>query len=155
MVVILINGAPGSGKTTLAFKLADKLSIDQVIQTDTLKLFFRINNHSPISLIPSHEVWKLFGKKTSENIIKSFNIHTISFERFLLKAVNLTQEEGKDIIIEGVHATPKLFNSITYKNKIGFFLDVSEKELIKRYDQKNEKRSKKKLGRTKTSKLLK
>ena len=63
----------------------------------------------------------------------------------MLKAINLSQNEGKNLIIEGVHATPKLFESISY-DKIGFFLDVSDEDLIKRYDLKNEKRSKKNFG---------
>ena len=36
-LVVFINGSPGTGKSTLAIKLADRLNVDTILQTDLLK----------------------------------------------------------------------------------------------------------------------
>ncbi len=140
MGVILINGVPGSGKTTIAYKLAAILEIEEVIQTDTIKEVFKVINHPEIALSTTHSAWKFFGEKNKHNVIKGFKEHTKYFEDFLLKIIEITEKEGKNIIIEGVHATPRLYSLIETKNKISFFLNIDESNRLVRCDIKNSKR---------------
>lgn len=140
MGVILINGVPGSGKTTIAYKLAAILEIEEVIQTDTIKEVFKVINHPEIALSTTHNAWKFFGEKNKHNVIKGFKEHTKYFEDFLLKIIEITEKEGKNIIIEGVHATPRLYSLIETKNKISFFLNINESSRLMRCDVKNSKR---------------
>ncbi|MBS3066981.1 AAA family ATPase [Candidatus Pacearchaeota archaeon] len=140
MGVILINGVPGSGKTTIAYKLAAILEIEEVIQTDTIKEVFKVINHPEIALSTTHSAWKFFGEKNEQNIINGFKAHTKYFEDFLLKIIEITEKEGKNIIIEGVHATPRLYSLIETKNKISFFLNINESSRLVRCDVKNSKR---------------
>ncbi len=142
MAVILIAGVPGSGKTTIAFELARIFNIEQVIQTDTVKEIFQINDNDPISFCATHNAWKFFGEKTVENIMRGYEAHSMCFEKTLLDLIELTQKKGKNIIVEGAQITPALFSKIN-SAKVGFYLYVSDiKEHINRFDQKNSGRNK-------------
>ena len=97
MGVILINGVPGSGKTTIAYKLAAILEIEEVIQTDTIKEVFKVINHPEIALSTTHSAWKFFGEKNEQNIINGFKAHTKYFEDFL--TATAFEPWGKTFII--------------------------------------------------------
>lgn len=142
MAVIVINGVPGVGKTTIAFKLASSLGIEQVIQTDVVKHMLQILQLPELSYCPSHQAWTFIGERTIKNIIKGFEGHTRYYHKWLLEMIKLAEEKGKNIIIEGVQATPEFFDSIPVKEKVGIFLTLSDKEEHrKRFMLKNSKRS--------------
>ena len=140
MTVIVINGMPGSGKTTIAFTLASMLGIEQVVQTDVIKEILKINNYPEISYCPSHKAWEFFGIRNAKNIISGFEMHCRFFENYLLSISKIAEEKGKTIIIEGVQAIPNFFKKLKCK-KIGFYLYLNdEKEHIRRFKLKNKKR---------------
>ena len=145
MVVILINGVPGSGKTTLAYRIANEFGVELVIQTDMIKDIFKLDNYPELATSASHQAWCFIGDKTAENIIIGFEKQAKFFEDFLLKFMESGIINKGDIIIEGIHATPKLFSLIKTKKKIGFFLKVDDMERKIRYDLKNKKRLEKNL----------
>lgn len=143
MAVITINGVPGSGKTTIAIELAKILHIEQIVQTDTIKDFFKINSMDPVSYCATHEAWKFIGDKNITNIINGFKMHTKFYENFLLRMIEISQHEGKKIIVEGMQITPEIFSRIETEEKYGFFLDIpSKKEHFIRFDLKNMRRTK-------------
>ena len=108
MAVIVLNGMPGSGKTRLAIELAKKLDIEQIIQTDTIKELFYIQNYPELAYCATHCAWQFLGMKSLQNIINGFLAHTKFFENTLLKIIEVTQEKGKNIIVEGVQITPRI-----------------------------------------------
>lgn len=141
MTVIVIGGMPGSGKTTLAMALAHHHRIEQVIQTDTIKELFQLQQYPEIAYTFTHQAWKFIGEKTTENIITGFNAHASYFEPVLQGLAAITGEKGKQIIIEGAQATPAFFSGLPVRQKIGFFLTVNSKERGQRFYQKNTRRT--------------
>ncbi|MDD5418207.1 MAG: AAA family ATPase [Candidatus Nanoarchaeia archaeon] len=137
-MIIIINGVPGSGKTTIAHRIASLLGIDLVIQTDTIKEIFRMHNLPEISYTNTHEAWKFISsEKTSNTVIAGFRKHAEFYERYISKLAEVCHEK-KHIIIEGVQATPKLFDMIKSDEKMGFYLKIPEKEEhLGRFELKN------------------
>ena len=140
MVVIFINGVPGTGKTTVAHKLAARLSVEEIIQTDFLKQVFRYLEHDENSYMPSHQAWRLFGNKTKKNIIKGFENCIDYFEPWITGLSGFSSKRLKIVIVEGVQATPKIFERIPGEKK-GFLLVNDEKVNLKRLESKNSKRT--------------
>src|SRR3989338_671256 len=106
MVVIVIGGMPGSGKTTLAIAVAHHEGIEQTIQTDTIKELFQLQHYPEIAYTFTQQAWKFIGERTDQNIIAGFNAHASYFEPVLQGLATITEEKGKHIIIEGAQATP-------------------------------------------------
>ncbi len=140
MVVVFINGIPGTGKTTVAHKLAAKLAVEEIIQTDFLKQVFRYLEHDEHAYMASHQAWRLFGKKTRENVLKGFEYCVDFFEPWIVGLANLSRQRLQTVIVEGVQATPKVFQKIVGE-KIGFFLVNDEKTHRSRLHSKNRKRT--------------
>jgi 2-phosphoglycerate kinase len=140
-------GSPGTGKTTLAFRLASLMNIDQVVSTDVLRTTLRsIYNKDTNKLLftVTHEAWKLYGEKTYDNIYKAYYDHCTSLYPYIKYVIDKAREEGRDLIIEGAHIIPYNYDELKLKgfNVYPIFLSVSEKEsLLDRYVQKNKIRS--------------
>jgi len=140
-LVVFVTGCPGVGKSTLAFQLASILKIDSVLQTDLLKEIWKVSNNSLLACDCSHNVWKLLGKPTKNNIIKGYELHTGEFQDAVYKIVHTFQSEGRGVIIEGVQAAPKIFKTIEGTNKIGIYLKLLPKrQQFTRFDIKNSSR---------------
>ncbi|MBT3405387.1 AAA family ATPase [archaeon] len=141
--LILIGGCPGTGKTTLAIKLADKLGIDQVVSTDTVRACLKSVSDcdsNPFLFTVTHEAWKILGERTNENIWGGFLKHCEIIYSSLKFIINKSAIEGRDVIIEGAHLIPNFCKFIdTSKFDVHFFfLRVeSDSGLIRRFDLKN------------------
>lgn len=143
MAVILICGAPGTGKTTLAYRLADRLQVDHIIQSDTVKDFFEIFDLNEIACGASHDVWKHFGEKDRETIVKGFREHVKYYRKIISELIRQENRKFEVVIAEGVQVTPSLFDSISKIDKIGFLLRIGDQEeQVRRYRQKNRMRRK-------------
>jgi 2-phosphoglycerate kinase len=142
-------GQPGTGKTTLAYKLAASLEIDQVLSTDilrtALKSVYREETNKLLFTV-THESWQLYGEKTYDNIYQAYYDHCINLYPYINYVLSKSCAEDRNIIIEGVHVMPFNYDKLDIA---GFdvhpiYLSVSEKDnLIDRYKQKNAHRLKK------------
>ena len=142
---IFISGVPGTGKTTLAMKLAQELGIDQVVSTDTVRAVLRSvgdENKNPVLFSVSHDSWKYFGEKNAQNIWKGFTAHSKLLFPVMVYMLKKSFEEGRSIIFEGVHITPEFIQGLDFPNLFSFFIIVSEDSILKdRYSMKNSFRS--------------
>ena len=146
--VILICGVPGTGKSTIALKLADTFGIDQIASTDILREIMRSlikKEKMPILFSTTHEAWKHIGEKNNENIIKGVICHARLIYPQIIHLIKQAEKEGRDIILEGVHLIPEIFDKIknSTSQEVHYFLLhlKDKKEHFKRFDYKNEKRT--------------
>lgn len=142
---IFLSGVPGTGKTTLAMKLAERLKIDQVVSTDTIRFVLRSvsdESKNPILFGVSHDSWRYFGEKNAQNIWKGFSAHCEFIFPVMVYMINKSFEEGRSIIFEGVHITPAFLKGLDFFNIFSFFISVSEDSVLReRYLMKNASRS--------------
>ncbi len=107
-VVVLIGGATGTGKTTIANELAHRLGIGKVLSTDTIRQIMRMMI-SP-DLLPaihrsSFEAWKDHpgGERA---VVEAFREQSrrvlIGVQALLDRAL----QENDSLIIDGVHLVP-------------------------------------------------
>jgi 2-phosphoglycerate kinase len=144
--LILIMGAPGTGKTTLAIRLAASYNIDQLVSTDILRTILRgvcDKKKNKILFTVTHEAWQLYGAKTYENIYKGFLEHCTCLYPHLKHIISKAREEGRDLIIEGAHILPFNYELLDIEgfNVYPILLQVNnDEQLLNRYDLKNNSR---------------
>ena len=120
-MIICIGGMPGSGKTTIAKKLAAKYNIECIVQTDVLKALFVALNVCPQLVVPSHQAWRKSGDEN--NLIPFFDSQRNKFSALILKMMDYFCKREVPVIFEGVHIDPQLAkrDSVVY-----FYLTVCE-----------------------------
>lgn len=132
--LILIGGVPGTGKTTIAYKLALKLKIDKVISTDMIKIFAKTYNKDLDKYIftTTHEAYKIDNLSVIEGYLK----HSKSINNLLIAVLKNTKDNI--VIIEGGTINKEFINMIDKKQYEVLYINLttSKEELIKRYKQK-------------------
>jgi 2-phosphoglycerate kinase len=102
-----------------------------------------LENSNPFLFSVTHESWKLFGDKTPENIIRGSLMHARSIFPQLKYLIKKSENEGRDLIIEGVHLIPEFISFLKDVDMdiryYYLYLDKRE-EHIRRFDLKNHKR---------------
>jgi 2-phosphoglycerate kinase len=110
-IIILLGGASGTGKSTIATALAARLSITRVIPTDAVREVMR--GFVPESLVPelhrsSFEPPPDDPDASFETIYKSFRRQCQAVSAGVARVVKRMVNEREDAIIEGVHVLPGL-----------------------------------------------
>lgn len=103
-LVILINGTSGTGKSTIAEGLAQRLGIPRIFSTDSLREVLRdiySEKEIPFIYISSYE-----GPKGRE--LEHFYSQALFTSRAMLSVLNRIQRENTSVILEGVHPIPGL-----------------------------------------------
>jgi 2-phosphoglycerate kinase len=145
--VIMIGGAPGTGKTTVAINVAKILKIDQILQTDLLRdvmWLYESEKDNPMLFTVTHECWKFLGKKSRKNVIRGALLHAETLHEKIIRIVRKSLKDGRSIIVEGAHVTPALIKKINPASgrMYGFILLVKNmKKHLKFFDLKNEERA--------------
>ncbi|MES9851306.1 MAG: zeta toxin family protein [Candidatus Thiodiazotropha sp. L084R] len=118
-LIILIGGATGCGKSTIATEVAHRLNIIRTQSTDMLREVMRMM--IPQRLIPelhtsSFNAWrKTLGQHENEESSEEMMIHGYMHQSELVSVpceavVQRALRERVSLILEGVHVTPMLFN---------------------------------------------
>lgn len=137
-IIILIGGASGVGTSSIAFELANKLGIKNMISTDMIREVMRkivSKELSPVihkSSFNAYESTRTFSfglDPIVEGFINHVDVVNVGIEGVIERAV----KEGISIIIEGVHVVPGFLNKelIENHNILLFTLKVSNKEIHK------------------------
>ncbi len=115
-VVIMLGGATGTGKTSVATEVAHRIGIGKILSTDTVRQIMRMMfSHDLLPAIhySSYEAWREFPRedpdeKKREVVVPAFREQAIKVlvgvRALLERAIN----ENTSIIIDGVHLVPGL-----------------------------------------------
>jgi len=142
--VIIIFGAPGSGKTTFSLSLSGILNATPVISSDLIRDFIALNNKDNLILdTTSHSAWELFGEPTESNVIKGFKSHNKEVWKYLLPLIDSTLNKYKIVIAEGTHFDDEIYKILEQKawHKYYIFLELNRVEIDKIYDNKSLQRT--------------
>ena len=129
--IIFLGGIPGTGKTTLAYKLALKYKIDKVISLDILKTILKEYEDDKYINTTTHEAYKIDDLSVVDGFLKHSHIINEYFYKFIQKF------NDKVMIVEGATIT-KEFTLLFPDDEVCYInLIVEEKEeLVRRYQEK-------------------
>lgn len=108
----MIGGVPATGKSTIALKLANLLSIKVCVGLDEVKEVIKIYETDPFIHKSSHDAWELIGPHNKTNIIKGFVRYCQVFQKSVQAIIKRSEKNGENVILEGVQLLPKFY----YKN---------------------------------------
>ncbi len=132
--IIFIGGIPGTGKTTLAYKLALEYRIDKVISLDTIKNTLKefVITKDKYVFTTTHEAYSIENLSVVDGFIK----HTRSINKYFYQVIGKFLKE-KVIIVEGATITNEFVNTFKKSNIIYINLYLKNNDyLIDRYNSK-------------------
>ncbi|NLV72472.1 MAG: hypothetical protein GXY46_07710 [Actinobacteria bacterium] len=123
-VVLLIGGATGVGKSTIAAKLADRLGVVRIISTDAIREVMRAFFSE--SLMPAvHYSSYEAGRGVRIPLGSELNPHVVGFMEQVdvinvgvLAIVDRAIEERTSLIVEGVHMVPGMLASTGVRDRM-------------------------------------
>lgn len=112
-VMILLGGATGTGKTSVATEAAHRLGISKILSTDTVRQIMRMMfSHDLLPAIhhSSFEAWKELppGSDASEAVILAFKEQAVRVLVGVRALLERAVEENTSVIVDGVHLVPGL-----------------------------------------------
>ena len=134
-LIILIGGASGVGTSSMAFELANRLRLKNLISTDMIREVMRkmlSKDLSPVihkSSFDAHESIRTTSISI-DNVIEGFVSHVDVVNVGIEAIIERSVKEGISIIIEGVHVVPGFIKPDLMENNniIIFTLTVDDEE---------------------------
>jgi 2-phosphoglycerate kinase len=138
-LIILIGGASGVGTSSIAFEIANRLGIRNMISTDMIREVMRkivSKELSPVIHESSFTAYK--GLRVPlppefDDVLAGFKDHVDTVAVGIDAVIERALKEGISIVIEGVHIVPGFIKEELLKkdNVIMFVLTVSDKDIHK------------------------
>jgi len=136
-VVILIGGATGVGKSTIATQLAARLGIVRVVATDAIREVMRAML-SPqlmptlhVSSFQADQAMREPPIKNADALVVGFREQTAAVSVGINALIERAAMEGTSIVIEGAHVVPGFFDAEAYGDRIlavPFIIGVDDEE---------------------------
>ncbi|XVF54955.1 hypothetical protein PTKIN_Ptkin05aG0222300 [Pterospermum kingtungense] len=104
-LVILVCGTASVGKSTIATRLAQRLNLPNVLQTDMVHELLRTSTDAPLSSTP---IWAR-NFSSSKELITEFCRECRIVRKGLNGDLKKAMKDGKPIIIEGTHLDPSIY----------------------------------------------
>lgn len=114
-LIILIGGAPGVGKSTLAYELAYRLGIQRIVSSDAVREALRSLISKPLSPslhLSSFTAWQAFVlpdelmKAKPKRVVRGFQSQVQQLGNALMGIIGRSITEAKSVILEGVYLVP-------------------------------------------------
>jgi 2-phosphoglycerate kinase len=122
-IVLLIGGATGVGKSTLATQLAVRLGIVRVVATDAVREVMRAlftDKLMPTLYTSSFEADGALREpppRPTDKVIVGFREQTAAVSVGIHAIVERAAVEGASVIIEGAHVVPGFFDLSAYQDR--------------------------------------
>jgi 2-phosphoglycerate kinase len=147
-LIILIGGASGVGKTTLAIALANLLDIPRVVATDDIRQVMRLTLSAelmPALHCSSYTAWKEIPEanisSSEDPVIVGYREQTRVVSVGVRAILSRCIEENASVIIDGVHLIPDFLELEAFAKAaflIPFCLELSERQA---YEERFAKRA--------------
>ncbi len=140
-IIILIGGATGVGKSTIATTLANRLNITRVVSTDAIREVMRASVSEKL-IRPlrgsSYNAYKNLTLPPSgvEPVILGFREQVLAVNVGIEAIIKRSVEEKTDIIIEGAHVVPGYLDIKQYEERailIKMVISVPDKNIHKEH----------------------
>lgn len=138
-LIVLLGGATGVGKSTIATQLATRLGITRVVSTDAVREVLRsafTEQMFPTLYASSFEADEAVRQPiphSGDRLIIGFREQAAAVAVGAQSLINRAIAEGTDLIIEGAHLVPGFLQSIESDNAIvvPLLITVEDEELHK------------------------
>ncbi|WP_067258671.1 2-phosphoglycerate kinase [Methanobrevibacter cuticularis] len=138
-LIILIGGASGVGTSSIAFEIANRLGIRNMISTDMIREVMRkivSKELSPViheSSFTAYKGMRVPPPPEFDDVLAGFRDHVDTVSVGIDAVIERSLKEGISIVIEGVHIVPGFIKKelIEKDNVIMFVLTLSDKEVHK------------------------
>src|SRR5207249_7828812 len=123
-LVILMGGATGVGKSTIATQLAARLGIVRVVATDAIREVMRAMLSSVlmptlhVSSFQADEALREPPTKTADALTLGFREQTAAVSVGINALIERAAAEGTSIVIEGAHIVPGFFETDAHADRI-------------------------------------
>ena len=123
-LVIMIGGATGVGKSTIATQLAVRLGIVRVVATDAIREVMRAmfsRELMPTLYASSFEADSTLREpppRPTDRVIVGFREQTASVSVGIQAMVERAAVEGTSVVIEGAHVVPGFFDLEAYQGRV-------------------------------------
>ncbi|MGI9590887.1 MAG: hypothetical protein ACR2P8_05930 [Myxococcota bacterium] len=130
-VIILLGGAAGVGKTSLALEVAHRLGIGRVLSTDSIRQIMRIilsPDLAPTLHASSYDAWKRLppDAHTEDAVLEGFRSQASSVSVGVRASMDRAVSENASLILDGVSIVPGLIDLEAYRRQADvFFLIVA------------------------------
>lgn len=126
-LIIMLGGATGTGKSTIATELAYRLDITRIQSTDMMREVIRsylAHQVTPTLQYPSFEAWRGLPPfsyaaqgKDNNKVITGFLAQLSAMKPAIETTVSRTLQEHENLIIEGVHIVPSEYDLCNMKKE--------------------------------------
>lgn len=123
-LVVLIGGATGVGKSTIATQLAARLGIVRVVASDAVREVMRAMFTSRLmptlytSSFDADSALREPPPRPADNVIVGFREQTAAVAVGVQAVIKRAVVEGSSVIVEGAHLVPGFYDLSPYEGKI-------------------------------------
>lgn len=125
-LVILIGGVPGTGKTTVASRVAGDRRVKHVFGGDLLREFLRgviPRDKLPVLFESVYNCWKLVSSERSpEAIVEGFKLQSEIMNGGVASMVKRSLSDGESLILEYIHLVPEQLRDVLARESVFPFL---------------------------------
>jgi len=121
-VIILLGGAAGVGKTSLALEVAHRLGIGRVYSTDSVRQIMRIMLSR--ELVPaihgsSYDAWRLFPADSlgDDPVVEGFRAQASTVSVGIRGSVDRAIAENTSLVMDGVSIVPGMLDVAAYADR--------------------------------------
>ncbi|UCH26562.1 MAG: hypothetical protein JSV66_02635 [Trueperaceae bacterium] len=130
-LIVLLGGAPGVGKSTVATELAYRLGIQRIVSSDAVRQALRSlisPELSPVLHSSSYAAWlaellpgeRQLAKPKRKRVIRGFQSQVQQLGTALMAIISRSIEEATSLVMEGVHLVPGIVPDTEFENATVF-----------------------------------